>query len=102
MRRLAAFLLEERLCAVGYHLGWFAWPEGLRPMPDQEPPGKPDDKDAPKTRPTPVDSKEFKEWKEKQPKPPPDDPQKGNKLPPDPPQDQTEPRETGSAAKEEA
>ena len=49
------------------------------------------------TRATPVEDQEFKDWAAKQPKPKPDDQQKGNRPPPDPPRDLSEPREPGTA-----
>ena len=49
------------------------------------------------TRATPVEDEGFKAWAAKQPKPKPDDPGRGNRLPPDPPQDLTAPREAGTA-----
>lgn len=49
------------------------------------------------TRATPVEDEEFTAWAGRQPKPRPDDPGKGNRLPPDPPQDLAAPREPGTA-----
>ncbi len=53
---------------------------------------------VPQTKPMPP-GQEFREWVERQPKPPPGE--RGNQLPPDPPTDQAEARESGTLEPEE-
>ena len=52
---------------------------------------------APKTRAIRPDDKEFKVWVERQPKPDPGDPEKGNRVPPEPSRDLKEAREPGTS-----
>lgn len=56
---------------------------------------------VPQTKPIPGGDPEFKQWVEKRPKPDPNDPEKGNRPPPDPRNDQIEPNEPGTTEPEE-